>query len=92
MTKKLEKPTPRQDVVRRLKIAQGHVGKIIEMVENGTYCIDIMQQTSAVRSAIKKAEEILLMNHLNSCVVNAIKNNGKDKAIDELVQVFRKTS
>lgn len=92
MSKKLEKSTPRQDVVRRLKIAQGHVGKIIEMVENGVYCIDIMQQTSAVRSAIKKAEEVLLLNHLNSCVVNAIKNNEKDKAIDELVQVFRKTS
>lgn len=92
MPKKLAKSTPRQDVVRRLKIAQGHVAKIIEMVENGTYCIDIMQQTSAVRSAIKKAEEVLLLNHLNSCVVNAIKNNEKDKAIDELVQVFRKTS
>lgn len=91
MTIKREKATPRQDVVRRLKIAQGHVGKIIEMVEDGVYCIDIMQQTSAVRSAIKKAEEVLLMNHLNNCVVNAIKNNGKDKAIKELIQVFRKT-
>jgi DNA-binding FrmR family transcriptional regulator len=91
MAIKKEKVTPRQDVVRRLKIAQGHVGKIIQMVEDGTYCIDIMQQTSAVRSAIKRAEEVLLLNHLNSCVVNAIKNNGKDKAIEELVQVFRKT-
>lgn len=91
MAVKKIKATPRQDVARRLKIAQGHVGKIIEMVEEGVYCIDIMQQTSAVKSAIKKAEEILLLNHLNSCVVNAIKNNGKDKAIKELVQVFQKT-
>lgn len=91
MAVKREKATPRQDVVRRLKIAQGHIGKVIEMVEDGVYCINIMQQTSAVRSAIKKAEEVLLLNHLNHCVVNAIKSNGKDKAIKELVQVFQKT-
>ena len=86
MAIKKEKATPRQDVVRRLKIAQGHVGKIIQMVEDGTYCIDIMQQTSAVRSAIKKAEEVLLLNHLNHCVVNAIKNNGKDKAYQRRIK------
>ena len=90
MVSKKEKATPRQDAVRRLKIVQGHVGKIIEMVESGVYCIDIIQQTAAVRSAIKKAEEVILLNHLNHCVVNAIKNNGKDKAIEELIQVFRK--
>lgn len=90
MAKKIEQKSPREDVVRRLKIVQGHVGKIIEMVDDGIYCIDIMQQTSAVRSAIKKAEEVLLMNHLNSCVVNAIRTNGKDKAIQELAQVFKK--
>ena len=90
MANKKEKTTPREDVARRLKIAQGHLGKIIEMVEDGVYCIDIMQQTLAVRSAIKKAEEILMVNHLNHCVVNALKNNGKDKAIKELVEVFQK--
>ena len=90
MANKKEKATPREDVARRLKIAQGHLGKIIEMVEDGIYCIDIMQQTLAVRSAIKKAEEILMVNHLNHCVVNAFKNNGKDKAIKELVEVFQK--
>lgn len=91
MSIKKEKATPRQDVARRLKIAQGHIGKVIEMVEGGVYCIDIMQQTAAVKSAIKKAEEVLLSNHLNSCVVNAIKNSGQDKAMKELIQVFKKT-
>ncbi len=82
--------TPRQNVVRRLKIAEGHLRKIIEMVEDGTYCIDVMQQTSAVRSAIKKAEEVLLINHLNSCVVDALTSGGQKKVISELEQVFRK--
>jgi len=89
---KKEKLSPRIDVARRLKIADGHLKKIIEMVEGGVYCIDIMQQTSAVKSAIKKAEEVLLVNHINNCVVRAIGTNGKDKAIQELVQVFRKVA
>lgn len=87
-----EKLTPREDVARRLKIVEGHLRKTIEMVESGVYCVDVLQQTSAVRSAVKKAEEVLLANHLNSCVVRAIqgKGDGKDKAVAELMQIFRK--
>lgn len=85
-----KKLNPRQDVSRRLKIAEGHLKKVIEMVENDVYCIDILQQTAAVRSAIKKAEEVLLVNHINHCVVKAINTNGKEKAIEELAQVFKK--
>lgn len=89
---KKEKNSPRQDVARRLKIVEGHLRKVIEMVEEGVYCIDVLQQTSAVKNAIKKAEEILLVNHINHCVVKAINTNGKDKAIEELAQVFRKVA
>ena len=88
MTK--EELTPKQNVSRRLKIANGHLKKIVDMVDSGVYCIDILQQTAAVRSAIKKAEEVLLVNHISHCVVNAINSNGKEKAIKELEQVFRK--
>ena len=87
---KKEEITPKLNVSRRLKIANGHLKKIIDMVDNGVYCIDILQQTAAVRSAIKKAEEVLLVNHISHCVVNAINSNGKEKAIKELEQVFRK--
>ena len=82
--------TPRQNVARRLKIAEGHIKKIIEMVESDVYCIDVLQQTSAVRSAIKKAEEVLLLNHLNHCLIKAINSNNKEKAFKELLEVFRK--
>jgi len=87
---KQKKTTPRQNVTRRLKIVAGHLHKVIEMVEEGKYCIDILQQTAAVRSAIKKAEEILLINHLNSCVVNALKSGADEKTARELGQVFKK--
>ncbi|MFZ4632545.1 MAG: metal-sensitive transcriptional regulator [Patescibacteria group bacterium] len=86
-----KKPSsPRQDVSRRLKIVAGHLNKVIEMVDEGIYCIDILQQTSAVRSAIKRAEEVLLINHLNSCVVSALKSGANKKTADELASVFRK--
>lgn len=90
MNMKKEKLTPRQDVSRRLRIAEGHLKKIICMVDSGVYCIDVLQQTAAVKSAIKKAEDVLLMNHMNSCLVNAINSGGKEKAMDELAQVFKK--
>ena len=92
MNMKKEKADPRQDVARRLKIVEGHLKKVIEMVEGNVYCIDVLQQTSAVKNAIKKAEEILLVNHINHCVVKAINTNGKEKAIEELAQVFRKVA
>ncbi len=92
MTKEQKKlMTPRQDVARRLKIADGHLKKVIDMVEQDIYCIDVLQQTAAVVSAIKKAEEVLLTNHLNHCLVRAIKSSDEKKAIQELVEVFKKT-
>jgi DNA-binding FrmR family transcriptional regulator len=87
-----EKIDPRHDAARRLKIAEGHLRKVIEMIESGVYCIDVLQQTAAVKSAIKKAEEVLLVNHMNHCLVNAINSGGKDKAVKELAQVFRKVA
>lgn len=83
---------PKHDVLRRLRIIDGHFRKIISMVEEDTYCIDVLQQTAAVKSAIKKAEEILLQNHLNHCVVRAIKTNGEKKALDELIEIFKKAN
>ena len=82
--------SPKQNIVRRLKIIEGHVSKITKMVEDGTYCIDILQQTSAVKNALKKAEEILLINHLSGCVVNAFKSGDEEKTIEELGRIFRK--
>jgi len=90
MNMKKTKLNPRENVVRRLKIVEGHLGKVIKMVEDNVYCIDVLQQTAAVRNAVKKAEEVLLVNHLNHCVVKAIKSNSQAKAIEELAQVFRK--
>lgn len=80
----------KKDAVRRLKIIEGHLKKVVAMVEEDKYCIDILQQTTAVKSAIKKTEELLLNNHLNSCLVQAIKNDKDKRAINEVMEVFKK--
>lgn len=82
----------KEDVLKRLKIIEGHLKKIISMVEEDQYCINVLQQTAAVKSALKKTEELLLANHLNHCVVRAIRTNGEKQAIQELVEVFKKAN
>lgn len=82
----------RKESSRRLKIACGHLKKVIEMVEEGRYCIDILQQSLAVQKALKKVDGLILDNHLRTCVTQAFQKNGqKEKMIKELLSVLNKT-
>jgi len=77
-------------VIHRLKIAKGHLDKVIKMVEDGAYCIDVVHQSIAVQSALKKADEVILENHLNSCVADSIKKGRVKESVGEIMQVLRK--
>lgn len=80
-----------KNIIHRLKITHGHLGKVIRMVEEKKYCIDILNQSLAVQNALKKVDAIILDNHLNSCVVSAISRNKKSQeTINELLAVFKK--
>lgn len=79
-------------IVHRLKIARGHLDKVIKMMADDTYCIDVMHQIQAVESGLKETGYLLLENHLKSCVADAISKGNTDKAIAEIMQVFRKKS
>ncbi len=81
----------KQALIKRLKTIQGHLRKVTEMVEEDRYCMDVLQQTTAVKNAIKQAEIVLLDSHLHSCVMHDIKK-GKVKAVDELLTLFKKTN
>lgn len=78
-------------IVHRLKIAKGHLEKVISMVREDAYCIDILTQSQAVQSAIKETDALILKNHLEGCVVDDIKNGKVDETIDEIMKVFKKT-
>ncbi len=77
-------------VLNRLNIAQGHLKKVIRMVETGQYCIDILHQSQAVQASLKEIDNLILINHLNTCVVDAIKKGKSKKVISEIMTVFNR--
>lgn len=77
-------------IVHRLKIARGHLDKVIKMVEDDEYCIDVLHQMQAVESGLKETGNLLLENHLKTCVSDAITHGKKDEAIGEIMEVFKK--
>lgn len=77
-------------ILHRLKISRGHLDKVIQMVEKQDYCIDVMHQMQAVEKSLKETGNVLLENHLKTCVSDAISKGEKDEAIAEIMQVFDK--
>ncbi len=78
-------------IVNRLKSVEGHVRGIEKMVEDGAYCIDIVNQINAVQSALQKVSSLVLDRHLHTCVTTAIRGDDPDereRVIDEIVAVF----
>lgn len=79
-------------ILHRLKIAKGHLEKVIQMVEDDMYCITILQQLNAVGAGLKETGNVLLENHLQTCVADAIKKGNEKEAIAEIMTVFKKKS
>lgn len=79
-------------ILHRLKIAKGHLQKILQMIEAGQYCIDVIHQSHAVQRALEEADSLLLENHLKTCVVDHIKNGEADASIKEIMNVFKKSN
>lgn len=77
-------------ITHRLKIARGHLDKVIKMMEEDAYCIDVMHQMQAVESGLKETGNLLLENHLKTCVADAISHGKADESIEEIMQVFKK--
>ncbi len=74
---------------RRLKIIEGQVRGLRDMVEKGTYCIDIITQSSAVKQGLSNIEDMLMEHHLSHCVVKQIQEGKPTKAIDEVLKVYK---
>lgn len=78
-------------ILHRIKIAKGQLENVMKMVKEDVYCIDILHQMQAIESAIRGTEEVMLENHLNCCVADAIKGGRQQEAIKEVMEVFKKT-
>lgn len=74
------------------KKAQSHLGKIIKMMEDGEYCIDIMQQNLAVIGLLKSAHQMLMENHLKTCFSKAIKSDDEKKKEEMTKEILKVTN
>jgi CsoR family transcriptional regulator, copper-sensing transcriptional repressor len=81
----------KQQLLHRLKIIRGHMDKVIQMVEVDRYCLDLIQQSQALQGALAKIDEMILENHLKTCVKDAMTSNRNvDEKVDEVMKVFSK--
>lgn len=76
-------------MLRRLKIIEGQIRGLQEMISKDKYCIDVITQTSAVKQALSNLEDILLEGHLGHCIINQIKSGETEKAKKEVLKVYK---
>ncbi|MBI5465512.1 metal-sensing transcriptional repressor [Candidatus Gottesmanbacteria bacterium] len=87
MNQKKKNPT----VGNRMNYLIGHLKANLKMIEEGRYCIDIIRQNQAVIAALQKVNEIILSNHLDTCVTQAVREKNekeKKKVFQEIIEVF----
>lgn len=77
-------------IKKRLRRIGGQINGIEKMVEESRYCVDVLQQIMAARAALNQVALIMIESHTKSCVVNAIKEDRTEQAVDELMSVLSK--
>lgn len=75
-------------VLKRLSFIEGHLAGVRRMIEADEYCVDVLKQTYAVRRAIEKAEAIMLAGHLQTCVVDGIREGRDEAVLAELSELY----
>ncbi len=75
--------------IRRLRVIGGQVQGLENMVAKDKYCVDIINQSLAAKQALSSFEDLILENHLDSHVVEQMKNGQEAKAIKEILKVYR---
>jgi len=81
--------TPKQKLIKRLKIIEGQVRGLQEMIEKDIYCIDVITQTSAVKQGLSGVEDALMEGHLSTCLIHQIKKGKEKQATKEILKVYQ---
>jgi DNA-binding FrmR family transcriptional regulator len=79
------------DTLKRLRTIEGHLRGVIRMVEEDSYCIDVIRQIQAVEAALNKVSTRILEGHLNSCVITAVQGEDqseRERVLKEIAEVF----
>ena len=80
----------KEKVKARISKAIGQLNFVYRMVDEKKYCIDVLNQLKAVQAALDKTSEVILKQHLETCVVDAIRHQDTARVVEELMQVFQK--
>lgn len=83
------KPAVKKQLRDRLRRVEGQLRGIQRMVEAEAYCVDVITQTSAVRHALSRAEDLILRGHLEEHVVKQMRGAQRDRAIEEMVEIYQ---
>lgn len=78
-------------LLHRLAIAKGHLEKVIGMMKENGYCVDVVHQSIAVQAALRKFDHAVLKNHMETCVSDAIKKGKSKEVIGEVMKVMEKS-
>ncbi|MFP5341944.1 MAG: metal-sensitive transcriptional regulator [Candidatus Limnocylindria bacterium] len=81
----------RAQLMRRLSRMEGQVRGIARMIEREEYCVDILQQTAALRAAVDSLSILVLEDHVQGCVRTAAERGEADRYVDEVMDVVRRT-
>jgi len=76
---------------KRLKTIEGHVRGIQKMVDEGAYCIDVIRQIQATQSALNKVSQMVLEEHIHSCVITAVRGEDaaeRERVLGEIAEVY----
>lgn len=87
--KTIREEETKKDLINRLNRISGQMNGVKKMVEEDTYCNDVLIQLKAVENSIKSLSNQLLENYLHSCITRDLKN-GKLETIDEVVDLFKR--
>ena len=77
--------------LRRLQTVEGHIRGVQRMVQEDAYCIDIIRQINAIQAALNKISINILADHLNSCLISAVRGDDtkeRERVLQEIVDVF----
>ncbi len=80
------------EAVQRLRSIEGHIRGIQRMLEEDTYCIDVIKQVQAVQAALSKVSVMILDEHLNSCLITAVRGEDpqeRERVLREIGEVFQ---
>ena len=76
-------------IKKYINIAKGQLEGVLKMIDDDRYCLEISEQISAAGSLIKKANNLILKNHIENCVKEALKDGNTDK-VDEVIKALER--